>query len=193
MWMQFQPKFMLTLELYNYFEFFEKILFKVCKLFIKQMVFVVEMRHVFGMIIDDQGNKLSTEEEIAIYHRVQEKIQRDFPLFQIKIIGTGLKILGHDHVKAAIKAMRDAMNVSKMLVGFDLVNEEDFNPPIKDFLGLLLEEARAGPLPLIFHAGESVDSANENLYDAVLMGTKRIGHGFNLALHPHLQELVKQK
>ena len=191
--MQFQPKFMLTLELYNYFEFFEKILFKVCKLFIKQMVFVVEMRHVFGMIIDDQGNKLSTEEEIAIYHRVQKKIQRDFPLFQIKIIGTGLKILGHDHVKAAIKAMRDAMNVSKMLVGFDLVNEEDFNPPIKDFLGLLLEEARAGPLPLIFHAGESVDSANENLYDAVLMGTKRIGHGFNLALHPHLQELVKQK
>jgi adenosine deaminase CECR1 len=46
-------------------------------------------------------------------------------------------------------------------------------------------------LPLVFHAGESVDAANENLFDALLLGTKRIGHGFNLALHPHLQELVK--
>lgn len=33
--MQFQPKFMLTLELYNYYEFFEKILYKVCKIFVK--------------------------------------------------------------------------------------------------------------------------------------------------------------
>lgn len=114
-------------------------------------------------------------------------------MFQIKVIAIGLKILGPDHVRAAIKDMRDAMNISKMLVGFDLVNEEDFNPPIKDFLALLFEEAKTGPLPLVFHAGESVDASNENLYDAVLLGTKRIGHGFNLALHPHLQELVKER
>lgn len=74
-----------------------------------------------------------------------------------------------------------------MIVGFDLVNEEDYNPPLKDFLALLFEESRTnGPLPLIFHAGESVDLANENLYDAILLGSKRLGHGFNLALHPHL-------
>lgn len=69
-WMQFQPKFMLTLELYNYHEFFEKILFKVCKLFLKQMVTVLELRHVFGMMIDDDGNKLTVAQEMAIYHRV---------------------------------------------------------------------------------------------------------------------------
>jgi hypothetical protein len=131
---------MLTLELYNYYEFFERILLKVCRLFIKQLVFVLEVRHVFGMIFDDEGLQLPVEREMEIYHRVQEKIQRDYPLFQIKIIAIGLKILGHDHVKAAIKAMRDAMNVSKMLVGFDLVNEEDFNAPIKDFLALMFDE-----------------------------------------------------
>lgn len=69
-WMRFQPKFMLTLELYNYYEFFEKILLKVCKLFIKQMVTVLELRHVFGMMIDDDGNKLSVAQEMAIYHNV---------------------------------------------------------------------------------------------------------------------------
>ncbi len=31
------------------------------------------------------------------------------------------------------------------------------------------------------------------MYDAILLGTKRIGHGFNLALHPHLQEIVKKE
>jgi adenosine deaminase CECR1 len=34
---------------------------------------------------------------------------------------------------------------------------------------------------------------NLNLYDAILLGTKRIGHGFNLALHPHLIEIVKKE
>jgi adenosine deaminase CECR1 len=84
--------------------------------------------------------------------------------------------------------MREALKTeAKMIVGFDMVNEEDFCPPLKEFLGMMFDEARNGPLPLIFHAGESVDASNENLYDAILLGTKRIGHGFNLALHPHLQ------
>lgn len=84
--------------------------------------------------------------------------------------------------------MREAFkNEQKMVVGFDMVNEEDFCPPMKDFLSMIFDDIREkGPLPMIFHAGESVDANNENLYDAILLGTKRIGHGFNLALHPHL-------
>lgn len=46
---------------------------------------------------------------------------------------------------------------------------------------------------MILHAGESVDKNNNNLVDAVLLGTKRIGHGFALAKHPHLQEIVKKE
>jgi len=46
---------------------------------------------------------------------------------------------------------------------------------------------------LINIAGESVDKKNDNLYDAVLLGSKRIGHGFKLVHHPHLQNLVKRE
>eukprot|EP00350_Pseudokeronopsis_sp_OXSARD2_P001547 CAMPEP_0170567922 /NCGR_PEP_ID=MMETSP0211-20121228/80797_1 /TAXON_ID=311385 /ORGANISM="Pseudokeronopsis sp., Strain OXSARD2" /LENGTH=126 /DNA_ID=CAMNT_0010889527 /DNA_START=419 /DNA_END=795 /DNA_ORIENTATION=+ len=34
---------------------------------------------------------------------------------------------------------------------------------------------------------------NFNLYEAIMMGNKRIGHAFNIGLHPHLIELVKEK
>ena len=31
------------------------------------------------------------------------------------------------------------------------------------------------------------------MYDAILLGTKRIGHGFHLAFHPELIKMVKEK
>lgn len=46
------------IELYNNYEFFEKILYKVFKVFIKEMVFVLELRHIFGMVIDDNGKPI---------------------------------------------------------------------------------------------------------------------------------------
>lgn len=60
----------MTCDLYNYYEFFERILFKVCKIFIKQNVFVLEMRHIFGMMIDDHGEKIGVAQEVAIFERV---------------------------------------------------------------------------------------------------------------------------
>jgi len=59
---------------------------------------VVEFRHIFGMVIDDDGNAISVEDELAIFDRVLKNIQRDYPLFGCKIIICGLKIIGKDHI-----------------------------------------------------------------------------------------------
>ncbi|KAF8891209.1 hypothetical protein BD779DRAFT_1670856 [Infundibulicybe gibba] len=51
-------------------------------------------------------------------------------------------------------------------------------------------------IPFIFHAGETLGdgtAADMNLYDAILLGTKRIGHGFSLAKHPKLLELCRER
>lgn len=40
------------------------------KSFIKQNVFVVELRHIFGMIIDDDGKPIGLEREMEIFERV---------------------------------------------------------------------------------------------------------------------------
>jgi len=48
-------------------------------------------------------------------------------------------------------------------------------------------------MPCFFHAGETHDRDVKNLHDAILLGTKRIGHGFQLFLFPKLQDMVKEK
>jgi len=70
-----------------------------------------------------------------------------------------------------------------------MVNEEDFTPPIFEFVSDILEGKNRDKkfnLPCYFHCGETHDRQNENLYDAILMKSKRIGHGFQLFILPHL-------
>lgn len=72
-----------------------------------------------------------------------------------------------------------------LIAGFDLVGEEDALRPLIDYIKPLLRfQARQKELgldiPFIFHAGETLGDgtkADVNLYDAILLGTKRIGHG----------------
>jgi len=56
-------------------------------------------------------------------------------------------------------------------------------------------------IPFLFHAGETLldtgGSADHNpdcsnLYDACLLGAKRIGHGFSLLKHPRLLDKFKK-
>jgi adenosine deaminase CECR1 len=82
------------------------------------------------------------------------------------------------------------------LKGYDLVAEEDNGEATlfhaKTFLRMdSLEVAMGVELPLYLHDGESDWASVANLYDAVLLGTRRIGHGFNLFRFPHLIERVK--
>ena len=71
------------------------------------------------------------------------------------------------------------------VIGFDLVGDENVLKPLTEYITPLLAfKARVQELgldlPLILHAGETLGDgsmADNNLYDALLLGTKRIGHG----------------
>jgi len=45
-------------------------------------------------------------------------------------------------------------------------------------------------IPFKLHAGETLDPHSTNLYDAILLNTNRIGHGFQIVHHPALLEHV---
>lgn len=88
-----------------------------------------------------------------------------------------------------------------LICGYDLVGQEDLGRPLKDVLPELFwfrkQCAEEGvEIPFFFHAGETLgdgDDTDQNLFDAILLGTRRIGHGFSLYKHPLLCEMVREK
>ncbi|KAL5291182.1 CECR1.2 family protein [Megaselia abdita] len=79
------------------------------------------------------------------------------------------------------------------MCGFDLVGQEDLGKTLQDFLPELL--SKTGSMDYFFHSGETNwygTISDENLFDAILMRPKRIGHGYALNKHPLLGDLIKQ-
>jgi len=109
--------------------------------------------------------------------------------------------------------------VVAVYLGFDLVGDENIGRPLRYYLDQLIafkqrQKEMNVDIPFIFHAGETCGDgthADENLYDAILLGTKRIGHGyhstdylchcwfthmycrFSLVKHPKLMEICREK
>lgn len=89
----------------------------------------------------------------------------------------------------------------EIIAGYDLVGQEDLGRPLSDLAPELFwfrkRCAEEGvDIPFFFHAGETLgdgDSTDENLFDAIILGTRRIGHGFSLYKHPLLIDMVKEK
>lgn len=101
--------------------------------------------------------------------------------------------------------MRECIRIKKamphIIAGFDYVGQEDKGRTLMDLVPITFwfrkQCVEAGvDIPFFFHAGECLgdgDSADKNLYDAILLGTRRIGHGYSLYKHPLLIDMVKEK
>ena len=161
----------------------------------REMVTVVEYKHILGCLFDDDGNTIPLQEELAIFDQCVKSIQQRYPLFRMRLIVCGLKMFGKEHIQSQLDAIIAADSTTKLIAGFDMVNEEDYNPPIDEFLEQIMEcKMKLGDrFQLFLHAGESYQRSNTELYDAILLGCKRIGHGFQLIMHPDLIEVVKRE
>ncbi|POS85395.1 hypothetical protein EPUL_003151, partial [Erysiphe pulchra] len=119
-----------------------------------------------------------------------------------RIIWTGLRNLDTRNIIEDMEACI-SMKIAypQLISGYDLVGQEDPGRTLKDLLPELFwfkrQCAQEGiELPFFFHAGECLGDGSEtdqNLFDAILLGTRRIGHGFSLYKHPLLIDLVKEK
>jgi adenosine deaminase CECR1 len=85
------------------------------------------------------------------------------------------------------------------------VGEEAKGKPLRDHVPQLLQFQRncngedggeKVEIPFLFHCGETLEmgtDTDDNLLDALLLKSKRIGHGFSLARHPYIMERMKQQ
>lgn len=131
---------------------------------------------------------------------------RDDEFFGAKIIYTIVRDCEPEELEWYLN---DCIEMKKLfpdiIAGFDLVGDENILRPLKDYLPQLLsfstlqasqELPEHHHIPFIFHAGETLGDgsvADENLYDALLLGTKRIGHGFSLVKHPKLMAMCRER
>lgn len=145
------------------------------------------------------------EEFFRVFNEEVEKfkaMEKTESLWGCRFIWTTLRAFGK---KDIVDSMKQCISVKQsypdLIAGFDLVGQEDMGRSLADltpeFFWFRKRCIETGvEIPFFFHAGECLgdgDDADHNLFDAVLLGTRRIGHGFSLYKHPLLVEMVKQK
>lgn len=130
-------------------------------------------------------------------------VKREFPAFTVRVIACSGKQEGvgveksTERLRGAIRLSREVLDESDpehpqpFVIGLDLVQEEDTGLPLKNWAGFFLsEEVRSSGLELYLHCGESLQPGNESVVDAVLLSTRRLGHGLNLFRFPRVVEKV---
>ncbi|OAA60751.1 adenosine deaminase family protein [Cordyceps fumosorosea ARSEF 2679] len=137
-------------------------------------------------------------EEVARFRASDEG--RDF--WGLGIIWTSLRSLPtRPIVEDMDHCITTKMEFPELVVGYDVVGYENRGRTLRDLLPELFwfrqQCAQEGvSVPFFFHAGETLgdgDGPDANLFDAVLLGTRRIGHGYSLYKHPVLVDMVRER
>uniref|UniRef100_A0A667YS09 adenosine deaminase n=1 Tax=Myripristis murdjan TaxID=586833 RepID=A0A667YS09_9TELE len=127
---------------------------------------------------------------LKTFQEATKQFVADHPDF----LGARIIITVKAAVKEAIQMQRDFPDV---VAGFDLVGREDSGRTLWYFREALSLPADLGvTLPYFFHAGETDEEGtdvDQNILDALLFNTTRIGHGYALAHHPLAKELSRKK
>jgi adenosine deaminase CECR1 len=128
-----------------------------------------------------------------------EKARRHDPAFDVRFIPASGRSVRRDQAARFLdNVVEQRLARPDRVKGFDLVQEEDRGNTnlfyLDEILNAQVEARRRGTeLPAFLHSGESNWAENENLYDAVLLGTRRIGHALALIRHPLLLREVKAR
>jgi adenosine deaminase CECR1 len=155
-------------------------------------------RNMFASLIAENVQYLESRTVGVDASLIAEARSRD-PAFDVKFIPAAGRSSTREQMRQDLDEVLDRRaREPDRIKGFDLVQEEDKTNTNLFFLHELLaarrEAARRGTtLPFYLHSGESTSPDNENLYDAVLLGAPRIGHGLALIRHPLLMEIIKAR
>lgn len=163
-------------------------------------VLFVELRTSLDPLFDLHGRTYSSQEVIGIYRDIVNQIQETYPDFHLKLIFSDFR---SKNIDESLITLENAFKLRKdhpdMIVGYDLVGFETSGHTLLYYLDNLLtaasqlEKKYKIQLPYFFHAGESGWGHDKNTYDAILLNSRRIGHGFNLVHSPELIKLIKQQ
>uniref|UniRef100_A0A8D3CJS6 adenosine deaminase n=1 Tax=Scophthalmus maximus TaxID=52904 RepID=A0A8D3CJS6_SCOMX len=198
-WDVFEQTFFALWGLVTYAPVFRDYYYEGLTQFYKDNVMYLELRALLPEIYELDGSTHDTAWTLKTYQEVTRQFTADHPDFcGARIIftihrGVNISVMTRG-VEKAMKLRRDFPDI---MAGFDLVGREDRGRTLwyfKDALSLPAEKGVA--LPFFFHAGETDlegTDVDQNLLDALLMNTSRIGHGFALPRHPVAEYLSRKR
>ncbi len=201
-WKEFEYVFQRITGILRYEPVFPAYLSHACQLLIEDNVQHTELRMPFRnylYTLDDAPGTMPLSRFVQHLATALAEARQLDPHFTMKVLHQNLRFRSGAAIEAdIIETIELKKSYPDWVSGFDLVAEEDAGHPtsyhVDQFLQLdQLEVEHGVELPLYLHDGESNWASNDNLYDAILLGTKRIGHGFNLFRYPSLIDRVIEK
>jgi len=172
-------------------------------------IMYVDLRLVLSCLRLRRAGRTEVDENgvVTFFHVFGEEIDR------FKRTGNGAGFRGARMIWTAMRGLDDESIIASMkdclwikllfpqlVCGFDFVGQEDLGRPLLELAPAALwfqQECAAAGVEILFflHAGECLGDGNatdSNLFDAILLGARRLGHGFSLYKHPLLIDKVKE-
>ncbi|RDL39589.1 uncharacterized protein BP5553_03929 [Venustampulla echinocandica] len=210
-WERFNYRTQMMKGLFAYESAFRNYTRACIKDFVKDNIQYAEIRPNFmstnSLKTDDGENSIGNA---GIMKIIDEELQATMK--QIRESGDyfgGMKVIyctpRSFHKEQIQTALDECIDLKKkyktLLCGFDLVGHEEMGNELRHFVPEFLEfrkncRAQNLDIPFLFHCGETLDVGTKvdgNLFDAVLLNAKRIGHGYGIARHPLLMEIFKER
>ncbi|RKO84871.1 hypothetical protein BDK51DRAFT_23988 [Blyttiomyces helicus] len=200
-WSKFEHCFDVVESLLRYMPLLRSHLLRIIETSLADGITLIELRWVPTTTYDLSGRIYTVPETLDAMHDVAEAFKVEQPEFG----GVGFipALFRGDDVEVVGAQLRELADVrvgrEEWIFGFDLVGEEIVgNAVISRRVGVggrvdNYAQSLNTTLPLFLHAGETLlagPAPDDNLYDALVLGTRRIGHGVSLVRHPALIDLV---
>lgn len=201
-WGHFEGHFQQHGQFFYYQPIFRDYLAAVFDTLITDGVQHVELRAFPGDVLYDLEHEpgyYNADTLVSYYQQAAQRARETDPDFTMKLIHTNLRFRPLEAIQQdVIHAFKMRQRYPDLIKAYDLVAEEDAGHSTRYFLDAWLmfdslQQKYNIDLPLCLHDGESDWVSVDNLYDAVTLNSRRIGHGFNLYRFPALQKAIKQK
>jgi len=159
-----------------------------------------ELRGFFPSLYDEDGNIWNASQVYYLFHEMLNEFNSiSDRTLSFKFIDSKSRADNTSSIYEDLIQFVNDREVYPDLVGFDVVDEEDrYNTLlyyVEDFLSIQNYTQMNGlpPVKFFFHGGETDWANKDNLYDAILLNTTRIGHAYSLKDYPLLKQIVKEK